>query len=489
MASLHCTKIRRTPVENKILSRKVVNDNFHYLVNDCEHHKHSAEKASIVDVFFNVSQRINRNKLRHILFSEYHSKGFLVIDQIKVTVQKFLKETVSPKRLKVNLPMHPIFLCKCGWLLYIPSTLPCGHTMCKHCADENLFCIHCGHTIDEPCNPNLFLVQLLNVWFPKEYKSTRHKKDAKTLFDSEDYHLALNEVDLCISLVDKDYTAYQLRAEIYMKLEEYKSALADSNKSCKLNPDCGKSQFIRGCCFSHLGKLNEAIDAFQLCLELEPEDMALSNSVINKLDSILSLPDTGSKLSDTELSLSDTEESSQYKEPDKTTISSVSSSNTPDNVTFDESTTTTTLTITGADSSSNSESDAPEVNKSPKESENIVEKFHGVPKNLLKEDDFECRLCYELMLKPITTSCGHVFCKNCLLRSLDHNVTCPICRLSLSDFLKDQMKPVTSLIEGVLDLFFNKEYNLRKQKYLERMERMSRYMLQSLTFLTLLLNQ
>jgi len=217
--------------------------------------------------------------------------------------------------------------------------------------------------------------------------------------------------------------------------------------------------------------------------------MALSNSVINKLDSILSLPDTGSKLSDTELSLSDTEESSQYKEPDKTTISSVSSSNTPDNVTFDESTTTTTLTITGADSSSNSESDAPEVNKSPKESENIVEKFHGVPKNLLKEDDFECRLCYELMLKPITTSCGHVFCKNCLLRSLDHNVTCPICRLSLSDFLKDQMKPVTSLIEGVLDLFFNKEYNLRKQKYLERMERMSRYMLQSLTFLTLLLNQ
>ena len=206
MTSIPCTKIPRAPVENKILSRKVVSDNFCYLVNNSEHHKHSAEEASIVDVFFNVSKKISCCKLRHILFSEYHSKGFLVIDQIKVTVQKFLKEIVSPERLKANLPMHQIFLCKCGWLLYNPSTLPCGHTMCKHCADENLFCIYCGHTIDEPCSPNLFLVQLLNIWFPNEYLSTRHKKDAKTLFDSEDYELALNEIDISISLADKDYT-------------------------------------------------------------------------------------------------------------------------------------------------------------------------------------------------------------------------------------------------------------------------------------------
>ena len=159
--------------------------------------------------------------MRHFLFAEYVKRGYILIEQIKAGVNLILKEVASSQKADASfniLPMTNIFNCKCGWLLFNPTTLPCGHTMCKHCADENLFCIICGYTIDEPSHPNLFLVQLMLLWFPTEYQSSQHKLDAKNLFESKDYELALNEIDTCIELVKNDYSAYQLRAEIYICL-------------------------------------------------------------------------------------------------------------------------------------------------------------------------------------------------------------------------------------------------------------------------------
>ena len=30
------------------------------------------------------------------------------------------------------------------------------------------------------------------------------------------------------------------------------------------------------------------------------------------------------------------------------------------------------------------------------------------------EEEFLCIICMELMFQPITTNCGHTFCKDCL---------------------------------------------------------------------------
>lgn len=438
-------------------------------------------------------RRLHRSKLRRLLYCEYKSRGFIVTEQIRGAVDSIIssdKDNSLDSRLK-SVPMHQVFLCKCGWLLFNPSTLPCGHTMCKHCADENLFCIYCGHTIDDVSSPNLFLVHLLSTWFPGEYQSSQHKLDAKILLTSEDYELALNEIDICISILDDDYSAFQLRAEIYLKLENYKGALVDATKSCELNSECGRSQFIRGSCFSHLGKLNEAIDAFQLCLELEPEDMALCSLVINKLDSILSLPDTGTKLSDSDSSSDEgvggkrskldtstnenTESSCRHASSSSSNTSSTTPSNTQTNKSYTDKIDVerrkndcTEAHTPDTDYKNNS------ATKTENNVSNVEEKIHGVPKKLLYEEDFECKLCYELLFKPITTTCGHVFCKNCLLRSLDHNVTCPICRVSLAGFLSNPLKPVTKLIEDILSLFFTDEFGKRRQAFMSRMERLAR---------------
>lgn len=36
-----------------------------------------------------------------------------------------------------------------------------------------------------------------------------------------------------------------------------------------------------------------------------------------------------------------------------------------------------------------------------------------------RTDDFDCTLCFKLFYDPITTPCGHTFCRSCLFQSMD----------------------------------------------------------------------
>jgi hypothetical protein len=46
-------------------------------------------------------------------------------------------------------------------------------------------------------------------------------------------------------------------------------------------------------------------------------------------------------------------------------------------------------------------------------------------------NETDCQVCYGLILDPLTTTCGHTFCRKCVARVLDHSNLCPICRRSL----------------------------------------------------------
>lgn len=48
------------------------------------------------------------------------------------------------------------------------------------------------------------------------------------------------------------------------------------------------------------------------------------------------------------------------------------------------------------------------------------------------QKELDCHVCYNMLLDPVTTSCGHTFCRKCLVRALDHTTHCPVCRGSLS---------------------------------------------------------
>ncbi|XP_010216634.1 PREDICTED: LON peptidase N-terminal domain and RING finger protein 1-like [Tinamus guttatus] len=71
------------------------------------------------------------------------------------------------------------------------------------------------------------------------------------------------------------------------------------------------------------------------------------------------------------------------------------------------------------------------------------------PFNLLTLGLF-CSLFFE----PVTTPCGHTFCKECLERCLDHRPNCPLCKQSLREYLRaGSYKPTVLLQEIMLAAF------------------------------------
>ena len=69
-------------------------------------------------------------------------------------------------------------------------------------------------------------------------------------------------------------------------------------------------------------------------------------------------------------------------------------------------------------------------------------------------NELECQVCYTVMLDPLTTSCGHTYCRRCVARVLDHSNLCPICRrrLPLAPGVHGEPsnKKITCMVEGLL---------------------------------------
>ncbi|KAK2862920.1 hypothetical protein Q5P01_002453 [Channa striata] len=59
----------------------------------------------------------------------------------------------------------------------------------------------------------------------------------------------------------------------------------------------------------------------------------------------------------------------------------------------------------------------------------------GSPRGrILSEEQFSCSICLEVFVEPVSTPCGHSFCKACLQGYWDHSkkFTCPMCKKTFS---------------------------------------------------------
>jgi hypothetical protein len=77
------------------------------------------------------------------------------------------------------------------------------------------------------------------------------------------------------------------------------------------------------------------------------------------------------------------------------------------------------------------------------------------------EKEFECQICLDLMVEPVTTICGHTFCKICLVKFLDTKLNCPICR-------KPILQNKETLAKNVI--FENLIKSTHKDRYEERLK-------------------
>lgn len=79
--------------------------------------------------------------------------------------------------------------------------------------------------------------------------------------------------------------------------------------------------------------------------------------------------------------------------------------------------------------------------------------------------ELDCQVCYALLLDPLTTPCGHTFCRKCIHRVLDHSSLCPICRrtLSLPSAVNTTEAPSNIRLTAILDALCPSQIAARKE--------------------------
>ncbi|GAA5815468.1 hypothetical protein MFLAVUS_008980 [Mucor flavus] len=72
----------------------------------------------------------------------------------------------------------------------------------------------------------------------------------------------------------------------------------------------------------------------------------------------------------------------------------------------------------------------------------------------------DCSICLSTLVDPITTQCGHTFCRECLIRTMTDMDTrsCPFCRTTLS-----RLGKVNQIISGWIDYLYN--HTIEDQTY------------------------
>lgn len=68
---------------------------------------------------------------------------------------------------------------------------------------------------------------------------------------------------------------------------------------------------------------------------------------------------------------------------------------------------------------------------------------------LQEGEDFECPICLSSPMEIVITRCAHIFCRDCILRSLETRSGCPLCRRKLleSDLFSPPPQPETNSAE------------------------------------------
>ncbi|KAH8691215.1 PUA-like domain-containing protein, partial [Talaromyces proteolyticus] len=78
------------------------------------------------------------------------------------------------------------------------------------------------------------------------------------------------------------------------------------------------------------------------------------------------------------------------------------------------------------------------------------------------QNELDCQVCYGLMVDPLTSSCGHTFCRRCVARVLDHSNLCPICRRKLSLPPALMTEPINRILDNLISNLYPEEIESRR---------------------------
>ncbi|XP_053110908.1 LON peptidase N-terminal domain and RING finger protein 1 [Hemicordylus capensis] len=405
-----------------------------------------------------------------------------------------------------------LFRCGgCRGFLGEPVTVPCGHTYCRRCLREELRarCRLCGDPLGS-CSVAVVLGHLAEKWFPVECQRTRTWRRLGDLLGQGQLREAQEAASQALREDPSDLMLQVYRAESYAGLQELKSALDDLNAVVAKMPNWPEVYFRRAKILHSAGSVDDALQLSLHCLALDEGFLPAKLEVEKILCDLLSPENVRESLKESALNSpyvrnkpfinsSEMEESCDNLPLNSETAleipkvtsepiggklhrtQSACSLNLTENIAKDDglkrvsSEPLLSVQERGALLKRKLSLTEQEVtvcedgrNKHKKQGETVKRDpafslYCGViPEDLIDASDFECSLCMRLLFHPVTTPCGHTFCKNCLERSLDYTPQCPLCKDSLKEYLASRKYNITQLLEELIVKYLPAELSERK---------------------------
>ncbi|XP_077461974.1 LON peptidase N-terminal domain and RING finger protein 1 isoform X2 [Stigmatopora argus] len=421
----------------------------------------------------------------------------------------------------------------CDSFLGEPVTLICGHSFCKRCVQRGLLsrCKLCHEVVRPEGKPNVILCGLMEKCFPDDVKRSKKLSEVDELCRCKHYDDAVKQASDIIQAEPKTTEEARLsRAEAYTSLNQFDLALEDI-EFC-IASKCSAEAFFRKAMVLHeMGEVDESLQVFLNCLALD-EDFPCAKRQVEKI-----MCDLLSSANDNvEIGLRETAQNTSPHLRSKTLVTgaqvrshslvqrqshrqvralsahkraekqekrweslerpglSRAHSLRCHNAGFGEQ---GLKRVCSAPQLGDEEkgsllkrklsvSDiepcivASGSSKLKKQGVTNIKKTTAKAKTcrpalaeLIDANDFECSLCMRLFYEPVTTPCGHTFCKICLERCLDHTPNCPLCKQSLKEYLACRKYTVTSTLDALIKQYLGQEYKERSVTHLEETRELS----------------
>uniref|UniRef100_A0A3Q2Q1M7 LON peptidase N-terminal domain and ring finger 4 n=1 Tax=Fundulus heteroclitus TaxID=8078 RepID=A0A3Q2Q1M7_FUNHE len=351
-----------------------------------------------------------------------------------------------------------------------PVTVPCGHTFCRRCVGGYLpsKCPLCKERLKQKevksTRNNVLLIGVIEKCWPDE---TRVKCQIQEKLRASEFTEALRMANEGLHLGKRDLKL--LRAEANLGLLRFSDALTDLDYLCCLHPNWTEGFYRKGNVLLEMGLQKEALIQFHHCLKLQADFVSAKNQIRKVLQvEGIAVPEEVPCI----LHLV----SEYLKEPCPiTTLSDLIK------LCFlcfsffffgskmkHDAGTECCLSLCQAVSFLPAAEEDEEMMMRKEECQG-----RGETLAVLTVSDFECPLCIRLFFEPVTTPCGHTFCKNCIERSLDHNVRCPLCKQPLQEFLKNRKYNPTIVLQDIMEQLFPSQLAERKQVHDAEMAELS----------------
>lgn len=373
-------------------------------------------------------------------------------------------------------------LCDCMFMK--PVTLACGHTFCQVCLTEehsftgSVECSKCGKDVSEDLTSsvNVLLMNSIQKWFPLEYQQQVKKLQGHDYLVRNDTKSAVDCFTQVLCASTKDFRSFCWRSDAFLRAGRLDLALQDIEQACKLRPSSATTFYRKAVVLANVAKVEgvlsskheECVLALLRSSALAPRCDRYRQQFTESLHQLLNPTFTNLNRTLLVLKLDRAPEHDRMVEIEKQNPVDPQGYFTPSN-----EETESNRKLISREGDANDDvfysciKNCDETSFNPKCENGAVDDLNN--ENLKEVEDFECKLCYSLLFQPITTICGHTFCRECLERCLDHRVECPCCRTALEQYhLGVRNMEITEALELILIKYFGADYNERKKKYQEK---------------------